>query len=355
MDITPAKVGLFEKMLSELRETFFKLVHWFGKIAARLPGLFHNFSTNTAALLIASAIILLAILAVVSLIGLFYVHPRVVTLSNKTVWDDYVENTYMPHLLSVRARVNQDAAFLKSQCGDAALASVLGGSVSAFVSTMAQTLPQGDADCVTLLKQYFMCFNGYQNASVEMFGMQLFKLPDDPGDVLPSSSWSAIVQMRAALSQLAAAAKDANPTQNLWVAESAFPALSNGTVPPTSSTQTALLAACGSSYDHYIALSGAAARVVAGCMEMHLLLNVYHDDILVRYDSRQRRTWGNPYIFYYFLNTQTQVTGASLRTIWSDVLSNTQLFSGSLLKSWQGLGTTLQTLPRYLVSVVDQI
>jgi hypothetical protein len=69
-------------------------------------------------------------------------------------------------------------------------------------------------------------------------------------------------------------------------------------------------------------------------LELHLLLNVYRSSIITKYDSRQRRAWGNPYIFYYFLGNQTVITGDAIKEAWEQGFARKVTSSYWAMHAW---------------------
>lgn len=328
-----SSMGLFDSMFIEVRDAILNFLTWVKDTSVKLPFLFRECTTSMASILIACAVIAGVGIAVALLVGLFFVHPRPATLSNKTQWDDYMEKTYFPHFLAVRSQLNTDIATLSN----------LGVQVSFPLMTMNSAIPASDVESVAFLQRYFNCYSAYSDTT-SIFGKRIFQLPENVSDQITQVEWMRVENLRQAISD---AVK--NVPQGLWMSEVDF----NGAIKTDLQMNFRNKKA---SYDSYVAAAQTAARVSASTFEMDMLLNTYHQEIVTRYDSRQQRMYGNPYIWVYYMKATTIDTAAKIKKIWDVGLSeNVSWFSDNIQTTWKSFSPSITALPKTLVGFVTQI
>ena len=290
--------GLVDTILVDVRNALASILSSVATISAKIPVYTPILFRNILTILVACAVIAAVGVAITFLFALFFVYPRPATLSNKSPWEDYMDHTYMPHFLALRAGLNSDASTL----------SRLGLPVLFPIANMNAVLPKGDTDCVDFLKKYFNCFSAYSDHTV-LFGKPLFLPPERAQDRLGyPQEWGQMEEFRKGVSTAATL-----QTTCLWLSESAY----NGLV--VCDLQKQLLAQ-NYTYESYLETAQVVARISAASLEMNLMLNTYLPDIVMRYDSRQRRLYGNPFIWVYYMkdtsiDTALKINRLGMRTL----------------------------------------
>lgn len=319
--------GFIDSVIVEVRDAFLDIMRRVKEVAATLPSVTRNFTTTLAVILLACAVIGLAIMAVGMLLGMVFVHPRPTTLSSRTAWDDYIDDTFLPHFFLLRRTLEADARTLASR-----------GVAHLFPRVDTSVFPVGDADCATFVKNFFRCHSAY-DSNLVLFGNAVFTLPDNPGQRIDKDQWSRVQGFRR---QLKAAAEQQRG-DGLWMPQSAY--ASQHVRGPLH----AALRNAGATYEQYIDVAQTGARACAVTLELDLLFNTYLPEIVTRYDSRHRKVWGNNYIVYYFMKDTTQVTADRIDSIWKSWPQDIQSIASFLETAWRSLGDMMYQLPMYLI------
>lgn len=332
MDVV--KRSLFDAVLSDVRQSVMTVLSWLRSTAINAPRVIRESTISFASLLIALAVIAVTIGIIMLVFALFYMHPRPMTISKRTEWDEYVDETLVPHLLALRLRVETNAKAVRA-FEVRAMQPLLSAA-----DAMSALFPADARQFAAFLKRYFKSHSAYNNTAT-LFGKRVFQLPENADDRLSDADWRRVQRWRETLSTSVAARVD------VWISEKTY--ASAGGLP-------AALRSRGIAYDRYMGFARAAASLYGALAELDVIFNAQLSDITMRYDARQKRTWGNQYIFYYFMNEPTQQTSAALKRIWNvDWGKNVAYFGKSIEKSWRDLGKVVGTLPQYLIRTVNQI
>jgi hypothetical protein len=318
--------GFIDTVIVEVRDLFLEMLAYVRQLTETLPSTVRNLTTYLAVVLLGFAVIGIAIIAISMLLGMIFVYPRRATLSNRTAWDDYMDNTFLPHFLVLKKQFDSDLQELQRR-----------GAASFVPNLDLAAFPQGDADCVTFVKNFFKCHSAY-DSNISLFGKPVFELPDEAADRIDKATWLRVQNLRQQLRAAAAGQK----RDSLWMPQAAYASETRG--PLHASMRNA-----GASYDQYIAVAQMIARSSAVALELDLLFNTYLPDIVQRYDSRHRKIWGNNYIVYYFMKDTTISTSNSMLEIWSNWGKDVVAIAQTLEKFWRSLGDYVYELPMYLI------
>ncbi len=318
---------LVDGLVDDVQSSGVMLARGLVDFARRLPGRVVAGIHDTASLLKALAIIGVFLVALAVLVLLYFKHPRATWISRAVDVDAYLQDAYFPHFIR-------------------ALREVLGGATAdprtaPLVAQLRAALPADDDEgIVRRLTGYFRCYSHYTLNATGKDRFGFFPMPEN-GDTVTRAQHDALAACRAGLRAFAQAA----PGDGLWVSQEDFE--KRGAGAPW------LRQAAAGSYDAYLRRAGAAARAVAGALELHLLLNGYADSIVVMFDARQRRLWGNPYIFHYFIAEQSRVTSDRLKKAWTqDYMATRRRIEGTVPKWYKSLGPVIARLPRTIAQMV---
>lgn len=337
--------SFMDSLVMEIVTLFRAFMEAIARFIHELPDRIRFMTTQTIFIIVAAALVLLVIAVMAAVYGTYFVHPRVTLLSRPIEFQDYMVNTYLPRFIRVRARMNDAIALLKS-----------GGlyedllarypSLLFAVQQLHTTLPPGDQSCVDFLEGFFSSWSSYRyfenKAMRTFFPMQK---PGSKGKHVSPQDWEKMEHLRDALARFALMTSTDNPASTMWITEGQY---NNGEF------ATKLVASMrdrGVQYAEYIRVARAVAELVTCILEFHLMLNIYHSSIVTKYDSRQRRAWGNPYIFYYFMGHQTVLTSQSIKSIWgSGFSSNVKHYYSNLMAWYDDLWPFLKGIPSMLAN-----
>lgn len=320
--MSPPDVPLVDGLVHDVKSTWLHMaavgIDLLRKFPSRVVATIHE----SADLLKSFAIIGVFLLGIAVIAMFYYRYPRPTWISRSLDATAYLHEVYFPHLL----KALQDARQLQ---GNPALATQLRG-----------TLPLDDDEALyKLLTGYFRCYSHHTLTPTGRDRFGFFPMPDR-GDTVTRAQHDAITALRAALQAFARSA----PGEGLWVSLEDF---------KRGGGAAQLRQQAGGSYEDYLRRARTEASAVAGALEAHMMLNVYLDSIVVMMDSRQRRLWGNPYVFHYFLSDQTRVTSDHLKRAWSQDYLDTRRHIERIGPIWyKSLGPRIARLPRTIAEMI---
>jgi hypothetical protein len=297
-------MGFVEKTITEWKAFLQYIIDAILSLAKNTPGKTVVISQGITAII--TAVYLIG--TVVLIIGLLYLlrntypriqFPRTIDLGH------YFDKVYLPHFMRVRSKLLSATDSLRAN-----------GHYEPFIKAypelpmaiIVDSLPHDDTSCMAFLKSYFRSHN-YHVHKNEKFMRYFFPMP--PANLaISDKGWKSVETLRSSLSSFATSISTSNPIQ------------------------TEGFIAKNSQKDGVIKNM---ATIIVCVLEMHLMLNIYHSSITTKFDSRQKRMWGNPYVFYYFLGKQTKVTGDNITSIWKRQRTISQTISAQLRKHFDAL------------------
>jgi hypothetical protein len=321
--------GMFDTMFVEIRQVFGHVIKYVAIFVKELPEQIKFFTTEIAFVLVAGAIIGLAILWLAAMYASYFAHPRLWITSRSVDIDGYMKDTFFSHFLKLRDDINNRVNILRSQKIDAYGRSwnvfdLMSSSFASHgamppVATLTNTLPTKNVDCMKFILNYYKCHSAYNKE-----GSAYFSLPEDQDSLIDKKSWTKIEILRNQIRSFVDKVAHFNASEDLWIDEKNYKNAMNLNYSWKTNTSSQVFARDlqmfmsrnGISYEKYIYVAQAVAFLTADFLELNLMLNAYHESIVIKYDSRQRRAWGNPYIFYYFLDKQTSITMSSIKDAW---------------------------------------
>jgi hypothetical protein len=339
-----AEHGFLDSLVMEMVTLFRTLMEAIARFVRELPDRIRFMTTQTILIIVAAGLVLLVVAIMGVVYGAYFVHPRATLISRSIEFHDYMANTYLPRFVRVRAQMNAAAARLK---GSGMYEELLARhpSMLSAVQQLETVLPKGDQQCVDFLEGFFSSWSSYryfENKAMRSF-FPVRKKDGDGGKSVSPHEWEKMENLRDALARFALSSTKNNPASAMWVTRGQY-----------NDDNTRVIASMrnrGASYEQYISVARAVAEMVTCILEFHLMLNIYHSSIVTKYDSRQRRAWGNPYIFYYFMGHQTILTSQAIKSTWgSGFSSNVKSYYHSLMAWYDDLWPFLKGIPRMLAN-----
>ena len=351
---TADDTGFVESVLAKVQEIVARIVRWASKLVQDLPNLATLTGIRLIVIIIACALVALIIFVAAVIYGSYYLHPRIVSPSRAVDFDGYMTDTYMPRFMRIRESMRKHLQEMR-------VAGVFDTFALHFDAVphcdlFWSTLPGDDDPCAHFLVRYFKCWSAYRY--YESNFMRHF-FPLDASAAVTPEEWERVETLKDQLRKFAASVSADNPATHLWMTSKEYgdhqhiASLSDGT--PSQQFANLLsrnMAASGRGYEDYIKVAKDIAHFVTDLLEMHLVLNLYNASIVTKYDSRQRHAWGNPYIFYYFIGSQTILTGQSIKQIWQSSFRTRIESSYVAMHAWyNSIWPMLVDLPRMLASM----